>query len=83
MSSVILSKIAEKEFGCLPKREQKKVFKKISLLEKDPFAGKPLSGKLKGLSSLRVWPYRIIYEFDRKKKTVFIYQIVHRQKAYK
>lgn len=82
MLTVILSKNAEIDFARLSKTEKKKVVKKIRLLQEEPFAGKLLGGELKGWRSLRVWPYRIIYEFWHSEKVV-IYRIVHRQKVYK
>lgn len=82
MPIVILSKTAEKEFTRLPKAEKKKIIKKILILKEEPFAGKILAGELQGLFSLRVWPYRIIYEFKKPNK-IIIHHILHRQKVYK
>lgn len=83
MPTVILSKNAEKDFSLLPKNEQKKIFKKLKGLKRDPFLGKMLTGQLKGLWSCRAWPYRIIYEFQQSKKLIVIHKILHRQEAYK
>lgn len=80
---LILAREAEKDFDKLPKTEQIKAFKKLNLLEKDPFIGKKLSGKLTGFRSLRFWPYRIIYHLEKSKKEVWIDAILHRQRAYK
>lgn len=82
MSTIILSKTAEKEFAHLPKKEQKKIYKKILVLKNTPLSGKILLGELKGLFSLRSWPYRIIYELQKPDK-VIIHHILHRQGAYK
>jgi len=43
---VVLSKDANKHFEPLPRPEQKKIKKKLQLLENDPFTGKKLSGEL-------------------------------------
>ncbi len=67
----------------LPKSEQKKVIRKLQLLKSSPSVGKLLSGELKGLRSVRAWPYRIIYYIDFKKKTIFVTDILHRQGVYK
>ncbi len=83
MIKVELSKSAEKNLLELPKDKQKLIAKKISILKIDPFLGKPLSGKLKGALSIRVWPYRIIYEFDSKTKIVIIHKIQHRKDVYR
>lgn len=82
MPAIILSKNAEKEFAGLPRKEQKKIFKRILVLKDTPLSGKILLGELKGLFSLRCWPYRIIYELQKPDK-VIIHHILHRQKAYK
>jgi len=80
---VILSREAEKDYSDLPKSEQKKIDKKLLYLSKDPFIGKLLGGKLKGCYSLRVWPYRIIYQIIKKYLFVAVIRILHRQGAYK
>lgn len=80
---VIISKKADENLKSLPKSEQKKITKKLLLLETDPFAGKKLSGDYFGTWSLKVWPYRIIYRIDKIKKEVLIGSILHRQGAYK
>ena len=83
MIKVEFSKTAEKNLLKLPKDKQKFVAKKILILKSDPFLGKPLSGKLKGTLSIRVWPYRVVYEFNSKTKTVMIHKIQHRKEVYR
>ncbi len=82
MTTVILSRSAEKELLRLPIKDKKKIVKKIHSLRDEPLAGKLLIGKLKGLFSLRAWPYRIIYELKKPNK-IIIHHILHRQKVYK
>ena len=80
---VVLSKNAQKEYERLQKPEQIKIKKKLSSLGQNPYAGKKLTGELKGILSLRAWPYRILYEIDLSKKRIEIHKIAHRQGAYK
>ena len=80
---VIISKDAHKQYEHLSKSEQIKVRKKILLLAENPTAGKKLVGELRGIRSLRVWPYRIIYEINEAKKRIEVHKIAHRQGAYK
>jgi mRNA-degrading endonuclease RelE of RelBE toxin-antitoxin system len=80
---VILSKITQKQYEHLPKKEQLKVRKKFLFLEENPTAGKKLTGELAGIRSLRAWPYRIIYEISDARKRVEVHKITHRQGAYK
>jgi mRNA-degrading endonuclease RelE of RelBE toxin-antitoxin system len=67
----------------LSNSEKKKIFKKLHLLENSPLEGKKLTGEFIGLFSLKAWPYRIIYQFLRIKKKVYIVTIEHRQGAYR
>jgi mRNA-degrading endonuclease RelE of RelBE toxin-antitoxin system len=83
MPELILSKTAENDFCHLPKTEQKKVDTKLNILRKNPFSGKPLSGELSGMQSLRAWPYRILYEFRKSEKLIIVLRILHSQGAYK
>lgn len=80
---VVLSKDANKQYTLLPKSEQKKVLKRLSILEENPYEGKKLSGELEGIRSLRSWPYRILYEINQKEKRIEVLKIAHRQGAYK
>lgn len=80
---VVLSKNAQKEFEHLPKIEQIKIMKKLVSLEQNPYAGKKLTGELKGIYSLRAWPYRILYEINQDIKRIEVHKIAHRQGAYK
>ena len=80
---IIIAKDAQKQYKRLPKSEQTKIKKKLASLSEDPRAGKKLAGELKGRRVLRVWPYRIIYSFNKIKTQVEISDILHRQGAYK
>ncbi len=55
----------------------------LALLERDPAAGYPLRGRLRGLHSLRVGSYRIVYQLTEAEKTVGVVAIRHRSVAYK
>lgn len=54
----------------------------LGLLERDPFAGYALRGKLRGLYSLRVGAYRILYQLTDEGKTVRVAAIRHRSISY-
>lgn len=81
--NVILSKDAHKQYTHLPKPDQIKIRKKLTSLESNPTEGKKLAGELHGIRSLRVWPYRILYEIHEKKQLIIIHKIAHRQGVYK
>lgn len=54
----------------------------LGLLERDPFAGHELRGRLRGLRSLRVGAYRIVYQVTDSERTVRVAVIRHRSAAY-
>jgi mRNA interferase RelE/StbE len=54
----------------------------LGLLEREPFAGKALRGRLRGLYSLRVGSYRILYQVTDSGKTVRVAAIRHRSTSY-
>jgi mRNA-degrading endonuclease RelE of RelBE toxin-antitoxin system len=55
----------------------------LTLLERDPTAGYPLRGRLRGLHSLRVGSYRIIYQLTDDERLVRVAAVRHRSVAYK
>jgi mRNA interferase RelE/StbE len=54
----------------------------LGLLEREPEAGHPLRGRLRGLYSLRVGSYRILYQLTDDGRTVRVAAIRHRGSAY-
>jgi mRNA interferase RelE/StbE len=54
----------------------------LGLLEREPFVGKALRGQLRGLHSLRVGVYRILYQVTDEGKTVRVAAIRHRSASY-
>jgi mRNA interferase RelE/StbE len=54
----------------------------LGLLEREPEAGHLLRGKLRGLYSLRVGSYRILYQLTDGGQTVRVAAIRHRATAY-
>ena len=79
---IIITPQAEKQLLRLPKKDRGKVQKKLVSLKENVFAGKKLRGEFEGQYSLRVWPYRIIYQISTKSKTIYVVSIIHRQGAY-
>jgi len=55
----------------------------LGSLERDPLAGSQLRGRLRGLYSLRVGSYRILYQLTDQQRTVRVAAIRHRSAAYK
>ncbi len=67
------------------RRKQARLFPrlldKLESLSDDPLAGKPLTGPLKGLRSLRVGEWRVIYEV--RKDAVVVLTVNHRREVYR
>jgi mRNA interferase RelE/StbE len=55
----------------------------LTLLEREPEAGHALRGRLRGLRSLRVGSYRIIYQVTGGGREVRVAAIRHRSVAYR
>jgi mRNA interferase RelE/StbE len=55
----------------------------LGLIERDPYIGHALRGRLHGLRSLRVGTYRIIYQLPADGQTVRVAAIRHRAIAYR
>jgi mRNA interferase RelE/StbE len=55
----------------------------LGLLEREPRSGYELRGRLRGLRSLRVGAYRIIYQLADNDQTARVAAIRHRSIAYR
>ena len=55
----------------------------LGLLERTPDSGHALRGRLRGLRSLRMCAYRIIYQLSENDQTVRVAAIRHRSIAYR
>jgi mRNA interferase RelE/StbE len=55
----------------------------LGLLARAPQSGHELRGRLRGLRSLRVGSYRVIYQLGADEKTVRVAAIRHRSVAYR
>lgn len=74
---------AQKNLQKLPISKARIILKKIELLQANPCLGKKLGGKFSGCHSMRVWPYRVIYQINKWQKAVIIITVEHRQGVYK
>ena len=79
MYQVILKKSAIKNLKKIDERYKGRINLALLELSKDPFVGKQLEGRLRAFYSLRVWPYRIVYQIIHNQLIVFVVQIKHRQ----
>lgn len=63
-------------------RIKDKITQSLQKLAQNPYTGKKLKGELQGTYSLRIWPYRILYEIT-KAKDIILTDIGHRKEIYK
>jgi len=83
VTQVYFSKESRKIFEKLKDKKLKsRIVSAIRVLSNNPYSGKKLQGKLEGSYSVRIWPYRIVYEFT-KDKEILITDIRHRKDAYR
>jgi mRNA interferase RelE/StbE len=83
VARVVLARHARSELLELDWRLIDAIRDALGLLERDPLAGHMLRGRLRGLRSLRVGTYRIIYQLAEVEQTVRVAAIRHRSIAYR
>jgi len=83
MYSIKIENRCLRELKKLDKPALKKAFNIIkNKIAKNPFKGKQLTGKYKGLYSYRFSSYRIIYEIYKKEITILILRVRHKKDIY-
>ncbi len=82
MSRVELARRARREIVGLDWPLSDAVVEALGLLEREPEAGHLLRGRLRGLRSLRVGTYRIVYQVDDDQRLVRVLAVRHRSVAY-
>lgn len=82
MARIVLARRARADVFALEQLIAEAVTDALGLLERDPEAGHALRGRLRGLRSLRVGAYRVIYQVVDDGKTVRVAAVRHRAVAY-
>jgi mRNA interferase RelE/StbE len=83
MARVVLARRARRELLELDWPLIDAVEEALGLLEREPDTGHELRGRLRGLRSLRVGTYRIVYQLTDSQQTVRVAAIRHRSIAYR
>jgi mRNA interferase RelE/StbE len=83
VARVVLARRVRRELLALDWRLIDAIEEALSLLGREPEAGHELRGRLRGLRSLRVGAYRIVYQLTDAGKTVRVVAIRHRGVAYR
>ncbi|MEA3248212.1 MAG: type II toxin-antitoxin system RelE/ParE family toxin [Nanoarchaeota archaeon] len=58
------------------------VLDKLKRLETQQGLGKPMTGQLTGLRSLRIGDYRAIYSIEHEKLLILVIKVGHRKNVY-
>ncbi|WP_455378085.1 type II toxin-antitoxin system RelE family toxin [Petrachloros mirabilis] len=80
---IIVKKSAERELRALPKRDLRRVTKRLQILSHNPRP--PGSEKLSGHDQYRIrqGDYRMVYTIDEDQRVVAIVKIGHRRDVYR
>ena len=78
-------KVFSSDFSKLSKKEAQLIIEKINWLKKDWIKNAQVK-RLKNYPvadfRLRVWNYRILFNYDLTKKEIYLFRILHRSKLY-
>jgi len=69
----------ERDFRKLSSELQRRIAEEVLVLETDPAVGKPLHGELKGLSSLGVGRYPVVYKIQER--GIVLHAVAYRRAA--
>jgi mRNA interferase RelE/StbE len=69
-----------KEIKALDKEVQVRILQEVNLLKTNSYAGKLLRGELKGIYSLRIGDYRVLYQI--KGNVILLLVVGHRKRVY-
>ena len=82
MFEVRLETPAKRFLKKLDKPSQSRIIQKLKDLESNAELGKPLTGRLSGLWSLRIGDYRALYQIRHNEVLILVLRIGHRKNAY-
>ena len=83
MWQIEYTSIAQKFIKLLDSKDKERILKSIESLQNNPDLGKQLVGPLKGLRSLRVGRFRIIYKKEIIELIILVLAIGHRKNIYR
>ena len=79
---ILLSPKANDFLEKLDKKDKERMKNKLEDLKNNPELGKPLTGRLAGLWSLRTGDYRALYQIRHGELLILVLKIKHRKDAY-
>ena len=81
--SIQIKGSAARELQTLAKPDRIRIIKAIDLLAENPFSGKALKGRLRGLRSLRARHFRVLYEVHKNALIVLVISVAHQSGVYR
>lgn len=75
---IITPKSVAKGLKKIPLPWRERILDAMSILSINPLMGEKMMGELQNKRKIRVWPYRILYKIDVKRKQIIITDIGHR-----
>lgn len=79
---ILLSTKADNFLEKLDKKDRERIRNKLKDLSNNPEIGKPLTGRLSGLWSLRAGDYRALYQIKNNELLILVLKIGHRKNVY-
>jgi len=73
---------AQKQLNKIPSPYNERIKITLSTIANNPWIGKKLKGRYNGAYTVRVWPYRIIYDIYKHQLLISVIKIKHRAVAY-
>ncbi|MGQ0624127.1 MAG: type II toxin-antitoxin system RelE family toxin [Sporichthyaceae bacterium] len=83
MAEVVLTRPAADALRALQPPLDEAALDALTVLESDPWAGSALRGRLRGVWSLRVGAFRLLYTVERDGALVRVRAVRHRSVAYR
>ncbi|OGY29915.1 MAG: hypothetical protein A3A61_02560 [Candidatus Woykebacteria bacterium RIFCSPLOWO2_01_FULL_43_14] len=80
---ILYTKAAEKQIRQLEKFLLKRIYTKIGLLSSNPYPQDSQKLEENLGYRIRVGGYRIVYQLNKKAKTILIVKIAHRREVYR
>lgn len=82
MYELLFSKEVSDFLKKLDNSNKSRVLNKIEKLKTQPDLGKPMTGQLAGIRSLRIGFYRAIYSIEHEKLSILVIKLGHRKNVY-
>ena len=73
---------AAKQLANIPSPYKERIIAVLASIVLNPYMGKKLKGEYDGSYSVKVWPYRVIYDVCKHQLLVVVIKVKHRGGVY-